>query len=361
MSPRILFALTLISALPLAAQPTLPTPVPKVALPVQEKLDLTTPSAAVRSFAAALNRYDFAQMTQCVADVKPDDKGQYGPMVDQFKKMGIQILISEPRLRVHGNLASAALYSQLKMQAGPNNPPAEQPAQPENVLLRLIEGQWKIVGNAKMIGGQPAPETVPGMEPGEGFLTMLASFLVNPNIVSQRMNEGHLALCSNNLKQLALAAMQMLQEFDKTFAFAKAAEKATLDEKLKALLDQNWQKALYPYAKTPVIFFCPLRVELLGAETPETAARRARHDKLMADFGMAKAGEPYALNENLVGLKQLDIAKPSQTVLLYEGRDAKLDFRHDGKANVAFCDGHVVAVGPEEAKKLIWNPKEKNP
>lgn len=79
---------------------------------------------------------------------------------------------------------------------------------------------------------------------------------------------------------------------------------------------------------------------------------------------MAKAGEPYALNENLVGLKQEQIAKPAETVLFYDGADGKLDFRHDGKANVVFVDGHVESLGPDDVTKLIWNPKEpkgKNP
>jgi prepilin-type processing-associated H-X9-DG protein len=121
------------------------------------------------------------------------------------------------------------------------------------------------------------------------------------------------------------------------------------------LLNLNWQKALYPYGKTPQIFFCPLRVE-----KPANAEEQALRDKMADDLGVPRSGEPYALNTHLDGLNLADLAEPARTVLFYEGKDEKLDFRHDGKSNVAFTDGHVKAIGPDEAEKLIWNPKGKN-
>jgi prepilin-type processing-associated H-X9-DG protein len=49
--------------------------------------------------------------------------------------------------------------------------------------------------------------------------------------------------------------------------------------------------------------------------------------------------------------------------MLYEGKDGKLNFKHDGKAAVAFADGHAKLVTEEEAKTLIWKlpPPAKKP
>jgi prepilin-type processing-associated H-X9-DG protein len=47
---------------------------------------------------------------------------------------------------------------------------------------------------------------------------------------------------------------------------------------------------------------------------------------------------------------------PTRTILVYEGKGGQLSFRHNGKAAVAFVDGHAQLVTPEEAKKLIWKP-----
>ena len=48
----------------------------------------------------------------------------------------------------------------------------------------------------------------------------------------------------------------------------------------------------------------------------------------------------YSFNVNLQGLKASAVKFPAKTVMLYEGKGGKLEYRHDGKAAVGFADGH---------------------
>jgi prepilin-type processing-associated H-X9-DG protein len=62
----------------------------------------------------------------------------------------------------------------------------------------------------------------------------------------------------------------------------------------------------------------------------------------------------YSMNKLVAGQSVAEMYSPAETVLLYEGRDAKLSFKHDGKAVVVFADGHVRLITAEAAKNLIW-------
>ncbi len=358
-----IFGLTFLLAGAVLAQPSLPAPIPKVTLPVQDKIDLSSPLLAIRSLAAALNRYDLVQAAQCVRSGKTDEPTKLASLTDELTKMRRQVSMSEPRIQEQGEWASATLHTKMTRQ---DEPQPKRPSNSERVLLRRVDGLWKIVGNAAMLAEpeEAEPKQVeednppPGLEKGNGFITVMASFLANPALTDKARGNAQRASCQSNLKQLALAAMQMIQDFDEVYAFDKAAKKLSVADAAKqtlvVLLNQNWQKATYIYSKTPQIYFCPLR-----SEKPENAEEQARRDNLTDNLGLARLGKPYTLNTHLDGLNRADLAEPSRIVLFYEGKDEKLDFRHNGRANVAFCDGRVKAIGADETKNLIWNPKGK--
>jgi prepilin-type processing-associated H-X9-DG protein len=64
----------------------------------------------------------------------------------------------------------------------------------------------------------------------------------------------------------------------------------------------------------------------------------------------------YTVNPALCGKNLSKLKAASKIVLLYEGKNGKLSFKHEGKATVAFADGHVRQVTPKEAKGLRWKP-----
>jgi len=113
------------------------------------------------------------------------------------------------------------------------------------------------------------------------------------------------------VKQICTAALMFLQDFDEVF-------------RLKA---ETYKKSLMPYVKNEAIFKCP-----------------------------AEGGGSYSFNANLAGVRLSKVPKPGETVMIYEGRGGRLDYRHDGRAAVGLADGHAKLVNAEGAKKLRWKP-----
>ena len=124
---------------------------------------------------------------------------------------------------------------------------------------------------------------------------------------------ARLANCTMNMKVLRNRMQILLLDYDQKFA----------------LKGEQLRKVLRIHAEEEKYFHCP------------------------QDTG---DGDSYSFNEALFGLNQAQIKQPGVTVMLYEGKNGKLDFRHDGKAVVAFVDETVKAVASIEAMKLRWKP-----
>lgn len=62
----------------------------------------------------------------------------------------------------------------------------------------------------------------------------------------------------------------------------------------------------------------------------------------------------YSVNDKLFGQLTTAVKDPDKTVLLYLGQKGQLDYRFNGRAPVAFADGHVEFVSP--GAKLRWDP-----
>lgn len=368
-----LFAWLPLLVMTAVAQPPDTAQMPKVALPQQEKIDLTTPALALRSIGAALNRNDFSQVAQCVVDGKPEAIGVLSVMTDEWKKMRGQMLLSEPRIRVRGDRATANLFVQIKAGvATPDGPP--QQLQAERVLFQQIAGEWKVRGNMSFArppadpAGQAPPAALPEDETGNGLFTIIATMLSNPEAMLKMRGNAERSQCLNNLKQLALAAMMLSQDYNEIFDInlavktqAKDANPKLIAPKVTAILKAPWQQALWPYAKALDVFVCPSLGEKFKEQAQnDPALKRQAQDLGVKQVFPPEAYEGYAFNATLEGILLKDIKQPSRTVLIYEGKDGKLDFRHEGMACVSFVDGHVQAVGPDEVKDLIWNPKGNN-
>ena len=119
--------------------------------------------------------------------------------------------------------------------------------------------------------------------------------------------------CVSNLKQVGIGMIMYAQDYHDSFAL-KAA---------------TYKSQIMPYVKNELVFHCP-------------------SDK--------SGGVSYSFNTNLQGVSQSNIKNPSQTVLVYEGKNGQLDYHHEGMAAVGFADGHVALITPEKAKNLRWKP-----
>ena len=254
--------------------------------------DQSTPQATVKAFAAAIEACDFKAAAKLVKGGKTDY--DFSALEKNFKEMSLKIEIQDYKDDVKGDKATAT-YKLLVTRAG-----KPEPAEPDSVQLERVGGSWLLVPLA----------TMDPKSPFGGLATMLS----NPQIVvTQSRNAAATAACLSNLKQISTAFLMLSNDNDDVF-------------KCKA---DGWKKTIMPYIKSEAIFHCT-------------------DDK--------SGGVSYSVNPNVLGKKSTAIQWPAETVLVYEGHNMKLDFRHAGKACVAYVDGHVKTVTPEQAKKLRWKP-----
>ena len=141
------------------------------------------------------------------------------------------------------------------------------------------------------------------------ILANIATYLARP----QEIEGADASTCLINLKRLALATFLLAQDNKEIFAL-KAA---------------TYHQSLLPYTHDERLFHCP--------------------DDNSDDIS-------YSFNPNLENLLQAQLAEPAQTVMLYEGKDGQLEFRHNNRAGVCFTDDHCQLVTPEAAKTLRWKP-----
>lgn len=262
--------------------------------------DRSTPETTVRSFLTAFGRGDIKQAVVCVKGAQIS-----GPAVEaleqQIRKEPATFTLSDVKTTINGTRATMTAVVSIKSEK-------EEKAEsfPTQLDLVLSEGNWQIIPNSAR-----AQEDKPNVKPD--IANALANALADTTVFTKARDAARKTSCLSNLKQIGTAAMMFAQDYDEKF-------------KLKA---DSYKKSLMPYVKRGDIFQCPT---------------------------YSGSGASYAFNGNLVGVSQVKIKAPAQTVLFYEGKNGKLDFRHDGKAGVCFADGHAKMIDAAAAKKLQWMP-----
>ena len=255
--------------------------------------DQTTPEATLKSFITAIAAADLKAAAGMVKGGKADF--DYSWMTGEFKKRPFKLELLDLKAAVEGEKATASF--KLRLTADQSGQP---PDQSETIRLERVGAAWLIV---------------PSASAGDKLsLGALAFILTNPSVlIEQARGAAQTTVCLSNLKQASLALIMLSADHDDVF-------------KVKA---DSWKKAVMPYTKNEAIFHCP--VDKSGAVS-------------------------YSINPYIVGKSPVQIGVPAETVLVYEGRKLKLDFRHGGRACVAFADGHVKMFTAEQAKTLRWKP-----
>ena len=259
--------------------------------------DRSTPEATVRSFLAAFESADMKQGASCVKGAQINEAA-LDVLARQIKKDPVTFTLSNVKTTLNKTLA--IVTGQVSV-----TPRKSEKAQTyaTDVNLASLGGTWQIVPDAAKAQRDTNPDVV----------NALAYMLTDSKVFYRARDTARGVSCLSNMKQICLGALMLSQDSDEKF-------------KLKA---ETYTKSLKPYVKNESLFECP------------------------ADTG---SGISYAFNGNLAGVSLAKIQAPAQTVLIYEGKNGKLDFRHDGKATVGFADGHAKLVNAEGAKKLRWKP-----
>lgn len=228
-------------------------------------------------------------------------KPGFKELPDELRRNRGTFLLSTEELNTEFDGDMATITVQITLQDNLRN----RISQTERLLLRKLELEW-----------QTGWQAVPG-EPGNivddkscGILLRLATFIAHPR---EMLDLTWAASSLLNVRQIALGAMMYIYDY-----------RHKIDIKPDGL-----KQALMPYVQQEQIFFSPVD----------------------------KSGEvSYALNSRLSGVPMTQIAKPAETVLLYEGKNDELAFRHNGRSIVAFADGRAQMVTVEEAESLRWEP-----
>ncbi len=142
-----------------------------------------------------------------------------------------------------------------------------------------------------------------------GLIYGVLSPIVYEQIMSRKF--AGRSSCYINIRGLGTATLMYAQDYDDRFPYPATAYKSLL----------------FPYTKNSNLVRCPLDAE-----------------------GVVS----YTMYPNLQGVLLKMIERPDQVVLLYEGKEGKLNFRHSGSAAITFADGHAKMVKEEDAKDLIW-------
>lgn len=264
----------------------------------------SSPEKTLRLFVAALNAGRFEEAARYVDGATPN--ADFTTMRQTWSQAKPSLSLSDLTSETKGNKAVVKVTLTIRSA----NQPANRQTQTGNVTLVLVRGsaRWLLVPmsleEVKNASAHPRTSEV-------SWLTSIALALRSPKAFETQRGSAKIEACMSNLKQIALYAIM-------------------LEQKMGALkiTPQNFKTELFPYIRTMEFFRCP----------------------------SVSTGESYSFNGNLTNIKSAGMPNGSRIVMFYEGKNGQLDFRHDGKTNVAFADGHVQTISREEAKTLRWKP-----
>lgn len=268
-------------------------------------IDLSSPTAAIQSFITASNNRNTVMMRKCVLNPTPSTKTD---KFIEFSRINLQFSVSEySDVTILNNTATAVLNLKL---IGETNTLSQK----ELVLLKRSNSEWKIDADATVrLSFDPNKPDAELPKYMLGAMATLASgderFLAG---VESSFESRDAESCLRQLKILSLSTgMYQLDH----------------DEVLPPF--ESWFTSIKPYNSSPDTSRCP------------------------KDYNNSFS---YSMNKALDRKPLAVLDDPKTTVLIYEGKDGILDFRHQGKAGICFADPETPCklVTPEESKKLNW-------
>ncbi len=266
-------------------------------------VDLSTPERTVVTFLDAANRNDFATMRRCTMA-----RGTSTGAAKFFANGGAGFTFSKVQpvqKQRSGDTATVAMTFKVQLSS------ALTTAQDTVALVKQSDG-WKIDYRGSIALAKNRPQSGNGPS---GLVSLLAAFAegneIQLNTFTAARERARSISCLSNVKQLGLAAMMYTADYDEVFPPAV-----------------KWESAVEPYYKNRGLLRCPL-------------------DK--------QGTVSYSMNPALSGAPSTQVLFPADTVLVYDGKGGKFNFRHQGKAAVLFADGHGELIDRARAATVRWN------
>ncbi|MCW3052784.1 MAG: hypothetical protein JWN14_1954 [Chthonomonadales bacterium] len=281
--------------------------------------DLSSPKATVRSFIAAMKNRDLAMVGQCIQGAGNADllKQMFGGE-SALPIESVVALVEEKE----GDTTRVAAEYTLRLSSKPQDA-KNGPLTLVDMFTLVKQGEtWLLVKDPALTASANDTENSSVMLLGQTRpLSFAVALSASPEIAQafkRAQSTAQAVSCVSNVKQIALGVMVYVQDYDEVTPRKNASYVDQIDA----------------YIKNREIFTCPL-------DPAGTIS--------------------YTFNSGVAGIPLSAIASPAKTVMLYEGKAGKLDYRHDGKAVVGFMDGHVKQIGSDEAAGLIWTVKAPKP
>ena len=247
--------------------------------------------ATIRSFEVAIARGDIRSAARCVAGANPDAPNPY--TLRLLKSYRMHIAVTDLDAKVAGQTALATLRSRWILLDK-----ALIEAKPESVNLILVGNDWLIgpldwpmsMKDGKLVAGKRGWDP----KPVQIVAWMVANSTVAAAICIQmeaQMKAAAVATASMvNAKKIAMACLMYASDNDDCFP-----KRPTM-----------YRDALLPYLdkKDARVFTAP-------DDKPGTVS--------------------YRMNPNLAGRSTTAVEDPSRTILIYLGKNGKLDFRYGAR------------------------------
>lgn len=278
-----------------------------------EKVDLSSPEATVRSFIWAFNNEDLGQARLCILNAASLEKLK--PLQELLKgQIGKYAVLLIKDLHSYNYRDEAIVTFWLNSVMNIKVP--NFLGSSERLHLRLVDGTWLIMPQ------QEAKKPVWDMPPRPIAEDVIDFFTAKMTDAAALQSDSQFHQCQSQLKQIALGALQYTQDFDETFPS-----------------HEEWQKEIQPYVHNTDILRCPL-----------------------------DAGNPnsYSFNKEMGNFLLAQVRIPARTILMYEGKDRKFEFRHqigeEKLTNILFSDGHVKSFSGKALEAALkdqsvrWTP-----
>jgi hypothetical protein len=254
--------------------------------------DLSTPERAARKLAAAVSANKYSEAAQCIRGADP--KADYSAYIRASQRAPYGVRILSAKAKVHGSKAMLTVRVEFHSKKG-----NDRQATTETVHLERTRRGWQFV---------------PSFDFGElGLFGRMIANIAKPNRTDEiRLAANRAADSCRRLKELAEATLRFAASHNDTIATTAA----------------RWRRDIGALIKDQGKFTAP---------------------------GAKPGTQSFQLNDAVAGLK-ITGKMPLDMVMLYEGKNRRLDFRYEGRGVVAFMDGTARVVTKSEAASLRWKP-----
>lgn len=280
--------------------------------------DTAGPKAMVRAFAHAINRRDAADLPRYV-------KGASNPFdITKFLSSDLFTLpdfeLQDVFAEVHDDTAAVAAKLSFSALAAIGSPQINRLLHITEILTLEKQGTiWRCIPDPDLVNSLLNLDVNSNVfmiamgRPLNGMAALISTGHELSRTIKDREAQQRRNGCISNLRQIGLASLMYGQDHDDVYP----------------QMSPSYVEQLEPYTKNRLLFTCP-------------------DDE--------KGRISYTFNANLCGVSPRAIAFPERTVLIYEGSDMHLDYRHAGEAVVVYADGRATPVDASKANTLLWYP-----